>query len=124
MKLRDQDEGQGDDGTDDIAGDHDLSPVEATRACLDRIEELRQTEVAQLHAGSTGHLGPTASTRSVAEVAAETRHRWLFGTPDEVVDQLHVYRDLGVSHFMLWFLDAPDPAGVRLFAEKVRPALG
>jgi hypothetical protein len=29
-----------------------------------------------------------------------------------------------VSHLMLWFLDAPDPSGVRLFAEKVRPALG
>lgn len=91
---------------------------------LDRIEELRQNEVAQLHNGSTGHLGPTASARSVAEVAAKSRHQWLFGTPDEVVDQIRVYRALGVSHLMLWFLDAPHPAGVRLFAEKVRPALG
>jgi alkanesulfonate monooxygenase SsuD/methylene tetrahydromethanopterin reductase-like flavin-dependent oxidoreductase (luciferase family) len=89
---------------------------------LERIEALRQAEVARLPAGSKGHLG-AAADRPVAAVVEEWRQRWLFGTPDEVVDQIRVYQRLGVSHLMLWFLDAPDLAGLRLFAEKVRPAL-
>jgi alkanesulfonate monooxygenase SsuD/methylene tetrahydromethanopterin reductase-like flavin-dependent oxidoreductase (luciferase family) len=89
---------------------------------LERIEALRQAEVARLPPGSRGYLGP-AVDRSVAAAVAEWRERWLMGTPDEVVDQVRVYQRLGVSHLLLWFLDAPDPAGVRLFAEKVRPAL-
>ena len=31
--------------------------------------------------------------------------------------------DLGVSHFMLWFLDFPSLAGIQLFSEQVMPAL-
>jgi alkanesulfonate monooxygenase SsuD/methylene tetrahydromethanopterin reductase-like flavin-dependent oxidoreductase (luciferase family) len=89
---------------------------------LERIEALRQAEVGRLPAGSKGHLGP-ALDRSVTATVADWRDRWLLGTPAEVVDQIRVYHGLGVSHLMLWFLDAPDPAGVRLFAEKVRPAL-
>jgi alkanesulfonate monooxygenase SsuD/methylene tetrahydromethanopterin reductase-like flavin-dependent oxidoreductase (luciferase family) len=48
---------------------------------------------------------------------------WLVGTPDDIVDQLRGYRELGISHFMLWFLDFPSRDGMRLFAESVRPAL-
>jgi alkanesulfonate monooxygenase SsuD/methylene tetrahydromethanopterin reductase-like flavin-dependent oxidoreductase (luciferase family) len=100
-----------------------LAPTHADLdRALDKIEALRQAEVARLPAGSKGHLGPAAD-RPVAEAVAEWRQRWLFGTPDEVADQIRVYQNLGVSHLMLWFLDAPDPSGIRLFAEKVRPAL-
>ena len=31
------------------------------------------------------------------------------------------YLDLGISHFLLWFIDAPDEAGLRLLAEQVAP---
>jgi len=48
---------------------------------------------------------------------------WIVGTPDDVIQQLGVYRDLGVSHFMLWFIDYPSMNGPRLFAERVMPAL-
>jgi alkanesulfonate monooxygenase SsuD/methylene tetrahydromethanopterin reductase-like flavin-dependent oxidoreductase (luciferase family) len=44
---------------------------------------------------------------------------WLVGTPDAVRQQLQVYAQMGISHFMLWFLDYPSLAGMRLFAEHV-----
>jgi alkanesulfonate monooxygenase SsuD/methylene tetrahydromethanopterin reductase-like flavin-dependent oxidoreductase (luciferase family) len=48
---------------------------------------------------------------------------WLVGPPADVVQQIQVYRELGISHFMLWFIDYPSMNGVRLFAETVLPAL-
>jgi alkanesulfonate monooxygenase SsuD/methylene tetrahydromethanopterin reductase-like flavin-dependent oxidoreductase (luciferase family)/DNA-binding GntR family transcriptional regulator len=48
---------------------------------------------------------------------------WLVGTPDEVVSQIREYMGLGISHFMLWFLDFPSLDGLRLFAQRVLPAL-
>ncbi|HLZ27574.1 MAG TPA: LLM class flavin-dependent oxidoreductase [Chloroflexota bacterium] len=48
---------------------------------------------------------------------------WLVGTPEDVVRQIRAYVGLGISHFMLWFLDFPSLAGMRLFAERVIPAL-
>lgn len=48
---------------------------------------------------------------------------WLVGTPTAVERRMRAYMDLGVSHFMLWFLDFPSLDGMRLFAERVAPAL-
>ena len=42
----------------------------------------------------------------------------LLGSPDQIADQLKRYVDLGVSHFLLWFLDAPSSAGMDLFASR------
>ncbi len=49
---------------------------------------------------------------------------WLIGTPDEIGPQLRAYMALGVSHFMLWFMDAPGTEGMRLFSEQVVPRFG
>jgi alkanesulfonate monooxygenase SsuD/methylene tetrahydromethanopterin reductase-like flavin-dependent oxidoreductase (luciferase family) len=48
---------------------------------------------------------------------------WLVGTPEWVVSQIREYIGLGISHFMLWFLDFPSLAGMRLFCDRVVPAL-
>jgi alkanesulfonate monooxygenase SsuD/methylene tetrahydromethanopterin reductase-like flavin-dependent oxidoreductase (luciferase family) len=48
---------------------------------------------------------------------------WLAGTPAAVQAQLQRYVELGVSHFMLWFLDFPSLEGMRLFASQVAPQL-
>lgn len=49
--------------------------------------------------------------------------RTLVGTPDEIVDRVRQYQNLGVRHFMLWFLDFPSTGGIELFAEKVLPGI-
>ena len=48
---------------------------------------------------------------------------WLVGSPDSVIAQMHAFAALGVTHFMLWFLDFPSLDGMSLFAERVRPHL-
>lgn len=62
------------------------------------------------------------------ELPDEIGATWLAGTPDQVSARIEAYRGLGISHFMLWFVDAPDREGMRLFAEQVaprfRPAVG
>ncbi len=55
------------------------------------------------------------------ELPAMISDTWLAGTPDEVSEQIRDYTAEGITHFMLWFVDAPDESGMRLFAEQVMP---
>ncbi len=49
------------------------------------------------------------------------RDTWLIGTPDDVAVQVQAYVDEGITHFMLWCVDAPREDSLRLFAEQVMP---
>jgi len=51
------------------------------------------------------------------------KKEFMIGTPDQIISQIRAFGDRGVGHFMLWFMDYPDPRGMRLFAEKVIPAV-
>ena len=57
------------------------------------------------------------------EYPAFLTNGWLVGTPDEIAGQLRAFIEVGATHFLLWFMDAPDAHGMRLFAEKVAPAV-
>lgn len=46
----------------------------------------------------------------------------LIGSPPEIEAQLRTYVDTGADHFLLWFLDAPDRAGMDIFAREVAAA--
>lgn len=61
----------------------------------------------------------TGKTDTIPAVLADT---WLIGTPTEVHAQIERYLGLGFTHFMLWFVDAPDSQGLRLFIEQVAPS--
>ena len=45
------------------------------------------------------------------------------GNPDEVTRELEAYRDAGVQHFQLRFMDYPSTAGLERFVTKVLPRL-
>jgi F420-dependent oxidoreductase-like protein len=49
----------------------------------------------------------------------EYRAGTLAGTPDECVEHLRVWVDLGVTYFMLFFADLPSVEGLKLFSETV-----
>ncbi len=59
---------------------------------------------------------------SADQYPASLTDSWLIGTPDEIAQRLHTLIDLGFTHFMLWFMDAPLQDGMRLFMEQVAPA--
>jgi alkanesulfonate monooxygenase SsuD/methylene tetrahydromethanopterin reductase-like flavin-dependent oxidoreductase (luciferase family) len=52
------------------------------------------------------------------------RESWLVGTSDDVVQRVREYVAEGIRHFLLWFADAPDADGMRLFADEVMPHIG
>jgi alkanesulfonate monooxygenase SsuD/methylene tetrahydromethanopterin reductase-like flavin-dependent oxidoreductase (luciferase family) len=52
---------------------------------------------------------------------SSVQEKWIIGTPDTVAQQVQRYIDLGISHFLFWFMDAPDRTGLELFAKTVAP---
>jgi alkanesulfonate monooxygenase SsuD/methylene tetrahydromethanopterin reductase-like flavin-dependent oxidoreductase (luciferase family) len=70
-------------------------------------------------------LNDKISQQKPAKVILEDfKKNSLTGTPDECIEQLQVYADLGVTYFMLFFSDLPRLDGLRLFAEDVINKIG
>ena len=47
---------------------------------------------------------------------------WIVGTPETVKTRIAELRNLGVSHLMLWFMDAPEFDGMQFFMSEVASA--
>jgi alkanesulfonate monooxygenase SsuD/methylene tetrahydromethanopterin reductase-like flavin-dependent oxidoreductase (luciferase family) len=88
-------------------------------ACFERMSRLRPAErsdqdiLAQLKATNPA-LESYGSRRDL-----ETE--FFIGTPERVAERVRQFTALGVSHFMLWFMDFPSLDGMRLFAREVMP---
>ncbi len=88
-------------------------------ACFAKMDELRPAE-----RSDEDILAQMKATNPALEnygSRKDLEHEFLIGTPDVIVDRLKEYTNLGVTHFMLWFMDYPNLDGVRLFAEDVMP---
>ncbi len=88
-------------------------------ACFERMEKLRPAE-----RSDEDILAQMKATNPALENYGSRKDfekEFLIGTPGEIVERLEEYTALGVTHFMLWFMDFPDMKGIRLFAEKVTP---
>jgi alkanesulfonate monooxygenase SsuD/methylene tetrahydromethanopterin reductase-like flavin-dependent oxidoreductase (luciferase family) len=64
---------------------------------------------------------------SIAEESSRAE-RWehlhiVAGTADEVTRELEAFRDAGVQHFQIRFMDYPDQAGLERFVTRVLPRL-
>jgi alkanesulfonate monooxygenase SsuD/methylene tetrahydromethanopterin reductase-like flavin-dependent oxidoreductase (luciferase family) len=51
----------------------------------------------------------------------EFKREFIIGTPAEVDARIREYVDLGITRFMLWFMDFPLLEGIRLFGETIIP---
>jgi alkanesulfonate monooxygenase SsuD/methylene tetrahydromethanopterin reductase-like flavin-dependent oxidoreductase (luciferase family) len=73
-----------------------------------------------LIAKNEGELGNKIAEKNVLGLSQEEfRQVNLAGTPAQILEQLRVYVDLGVTCFMLYFADLPRVDGLKLFAESV-----
>jgi alkanesulfonate monooxygenase SsuD/methylene tetrahydromethanopterin reductase-like flavin-dependent oxidoreductase (luciferase family) len=54
---------------------------------------------------------------------ADYKENALMGTPDECLSRLQVYKNLGVTYFMLFFADLPSVEGLRVFSKTVAKKL-
>ncbi len=66
-----------------------------------------------------GWLEPTLVLTDA--IPSRLANDWVIGTPNQVETLLQEYIDAGISHFMIWFMDAPNLAGMELFASDVAP---
>ncbi len=55
------------------------------------------------------------------ELPPSLAKHYIMGTTEQVQARLQEYVDAGITHFMLWFMDAPRRDGLQLFAEQVIP---
>ncbi len=86
--------------------------------------DLRQLiqEMVDLAPGSEPEEELRAYLRGATDIIPESLSGpFLMGTPEEVEGQINAYIKLGISHFMLWFMDAPGEGGLSLFADEVMP---
>ncbi len=94
----------------------------AVRQVIDQIAALPAAGPVPPRAELLSFLASSHPARDWS-LPASYEERTLVGTPDEIIDRLHQYQELGVRHFMLWFLDFPATLGLELFAERVLPVV-
>lgn len=66
-----------------------------------------------------GFVAIAETEEEVKRISSRGRRAHFAGTPEQVLDQVTSYIDLGIEHFILRFLDQPRKDGAKLFAEKV-----
>jgi alkanesulfonate monooxygenase SsuD/methylene tetrahydromethanopterin reductase-like flavin-dependent oxidoreductase (luciferase family) len=94
-----------------------IAPTEAEA----RAQLLRMADLPPSKRGTPRHDLVAALRAGDPRPLPEVIDEWLVGTPEQIIEQIRAYEALGVSHFMLWFIDFPSLDGLNLFAERVMP---
>ena len=102
-----------------VAGDPDPARADRRRGAPRRRFRSPRCRL-QTRRGRVTDIIAALRSRSTA-VATSSTTGWS-ARPTTSSRRFGDYRDLGISHFMLWFIDFPSLDGLRLFAERVRPA--
>lgn len=97
--------------------------LNSVRDQLKSIVDLAKSEAA---AGFDGTLAASDEFRAFIDGKTDDlplvmTEDWIAGMADQVEARIRAYMNEGVSHFMLWFLDAPSHAGMEFFAKEVAP---
>ena len=104
--------------------------LDGVRRSLRHMLALGEKVAAEARAAGRAPVGPVAAPdeglRAFVDGDTDTvpdslTRSTIIGTPEEVAARTRAYADLGVSHFLWWFLDAPDETGLRLFQDAVAP---
>lgn len=85
---------------------------------------LRRQLQAMIDLAPAAELDPTVQaflSGRMDELPTKLTDTQIIGTPDEVAQQIQGYIDLGITHFLFWFMDTPAETGLRLFAKQVAP---
>ena len=69
------------------------------------------------------HILVLTETEAEAERIAKDMHKAVVGTPDQIVEMMLPFVEMGVEHFMFSFDDFPDLTSMNLFSEQVIPKL-
>lgn len=88
-------------------------------AAFRRMDKLRRDQT-----GDEDILAQLKATNPALESyrsRADFEEEFLIGTPEQITRRVRDYVDVGVTHFMLWFMDFPNLQGIRLFAHEVMP---
>jgi alkanesulfonate monooxygenase SsuD/methylene tetrahydromethanopterin reductase-like flavin-dependent oxidoreductase (luciferase family) len=70
------------------------------------------------------HFVAIAESEEEAKKLAEAKYSSIVGTPEQVIEQLQSFIELGVAYLMLEFVDFPGMLGSNLFEKEVVPKLG
>lgn len=89
-----------------------------------RKSHLTDIVIARTHDQLEELIKRNASIRNIS--VEENRRRMdssIYGTPNECIEKIDAYAHLGVSEFILLFLDMTRLEDLKLFAEQVRPSV-
>lgn len=99
--------------------------------CRSRLDTLRQhclavgrdyNSIGITYSNDCVALAPThAEAERMKDASFFGRYSHMTGTPDDVAAQIQPLVDLGVTHFILRFVDFPRTEGVQLFMKEVMP---
>jgi alkanesulfonate monooxygenase SsuD/methylene tetrahydromethanopterin reductase-like flavin-dependent oxidoreductase (luciferase family) len=99
--------------------------------CRERLDVLREhcravgrnyDEIVKTYSCDSFAVAPTReAAQQMIDSSFFERYFQIAGTPDTVAQRLQEFVDLGITHFILRFVDFPSTSGAELFLKEVMP---